>query len=808
MPGFCRLFLPNRRVKDVALVALLVVTSPAARGDLIFLKDGTTLQGKLSRETKVEVDPAGQEAFRMPVGFYLVDEGARRIYFSQSQVARLVSQQEGTSETRIDYPKTWAVPARGVPPIHQILQADPWDSKWDRRIRIRSQDSSVALQQHLALLTPRFAKVDATTHYAWAQYYQTRELEPQIVQDLMATNPKYADDPKLKEDDRVIRRLRVCDFYLQTGWFDLAEQSLHKLAADFPSRKGEVERALEVLRQTRTRELLETIKRLYSAGQYKTVKAALATFPEKDASENTATDFRSLKATVDGTLRKHVETLRLLDLVAGDLKDAPEGLAPALAGVRAELHPDRTDRLEAFLGQAQQAERQRKAGGSPTVSPGALASLAITGWLLGGPSAEAKPETALKLWRTRELILKYLRAEDAAVREKLLADYNKRRTEFAGLDEICQLIPQLPPEAPQVDTRSVEIELQAGDSRRAPLYLIKVPPEYSHNRLYPVLIALPPSGEPAVNTIRRHEAICAENGFILVVPRWEEKSSSGYMFSDREHSAVLDALRDVRRRFQVDSDRVFLTGAGFGGGDMAFDVGLSHPDLFAGVIPMAAGPSFFSVAYWRNAQYLPFYVVNGDRAGDGTKFTREQFNSWIGRGFNSIWIQYKGRGVEWFGAELPAAFDWMRNKRRTNPLRQLGAGGPGSPSCDFTMMRQTDSRFYWLSIDEIASQACNDAQSWSNRIYPATIAARIDPAANDIKIQEKGVRRLTVWLGRNDKGESMVDFEKPVSVYVGLVSYLTNRKVRPSLEVLLNDLVERGDRQRLFLAKVELKIRD
>src|SRR5208282_3108816 len=113
--------------------------------------------------------------------------------------------------------------------------------------------------------------------------------------------------------------------------------------------------------------------------------------------------------------------------------------------------------------------------------------------------------------------------------------------------------------------------------------------------------------------------------------------------------------------------------------DMAYDVGLSHPDLFAGVLPMSAGPSFFSEAYWRSAQYLPFYVINGDRSGDSNKKVREQFTSWMPRAFNSMWVQYKGRGIEWFGAELPSAFDWMRNKHRAFPLRQLGVDGFGGP---------------------------------------------------------------------------------------------------------------------------------
>jgi hypothetical protein len=790
-------------------VLLIASTSPSARADLIFLKDGTILQGKLIRESIIDYDPATHEPIRLPVGFYLIDEGARRFYFCQTQVAKVVKQEEGTSEVQITYPRSWSVPPTPVPAIHQVIETEPWNAKWDRVIRLRNLNSPTpfAAQQHLALITPRFARVDAITRYFWKNYYLTRELEPEMVQKLLETNPQYTDDPKLKEEERISRRFRICDFFGQTGWYDLAERNLAKLVAEFPSCKERVETAQASLRKLRTREQFELIKRMNAGGQYKGVKAALEAFPEKDATEETAAEFRTFKASYDETSGKYAETLRMLDVVAGGLKDAPEGLAAALTAVRAEMHPDRTNRLEAFLGQALQAERQRKAGRSPEVAPGGLAALAVTGWLLGGPSAEPKPETALRLWRSRDLVLDYLRADDAAAREKLMANYANRKADFAGLDEVCQMIPQLPPEAPQPDTKGAEIELKAGESRRGPLYLVKVPPEYSHNRLYPVLLALHATGEPAQFMLRRLEAICAENGYILVVPRWQNKANDNYAFSEREHQALFEVLRDVSRRFQIDSDRVFLMGVGFGGGDMAFDVGLSHPDLFAGVVPMAAGPSYYSEAYWRSAQYLPFYVINGDRSGDGNKKIREEFTNWMPRGFNSIWVQYKGRGVEWFGGELPSVFDWMRDKRRASPLHKLGVDGLGGKfGSEFFTMRQCDNRFYWLSTDEVESRRCNSVEGWNNRVVPATMTARIDPASNEIKVQTSGIRLLSIWLGRNAKGENMVDFDKPVTVFVGLTVRVNSRRITPSLDVLLKDLAERGDRQRLFLAKIDLKL--
>src|SRR5262249_52477988 len=156
------------------------------------------------------------------------------------------------------------------------------------------------------------------------------------------------------------------------------------------------------------------------------------------------------------------------------------------------------------------------------------------------------------------------------------------------------------------------------------------------------LIVLHEAGEKATAMLNRWAEAAAANGFLLAAPEWEVLPNGTYNFTEEEHAVVLTMLRDLRRRFQVDSDRVFLTGLGQGG-NMAYDIGMSPPDLFAGVLPMSAGPKYFSAAYWRNAQYLPYYVVSGDRAGEINKKIREQFTDWVQRGFPSLWVQYKGR---------------------------------------------------------------------------------------------------------------------------------------------------------------------
>src|SRR5581483_3116275 len=134
----------------------------------------------------------------------------------------------------------------------------------------------------------------------------------------------------------------------------------------------------------------------------------------------------------------------------------------------------------------------------------------------------------------------------------------------------------LPAPAPE----SVEMKARPAFGTREVTYTLLLPPEYHPGRAYPVLVALHNGGETGKAMIDRLGAEAGRYGFILAAPNWPVAASGTYLYTAEEHAAVLDTLRDLGERFNVDTDRVFLTGYGEGG-NMAWDVGLSHPDLFA-----------------------------------------------------------------------------------------------------------------------------------------------------------------------------------------------------------------------------------
>jgi hypothetical protein len=161
--------------------------------------------------------------------------------------------------------------------------------------------------------------------------------------------------------------------------------------------------------------------------------------------------------------------------------------------------------------------------------------------------------------------------------------------------------------------------------------------------------------------------------------------------------------------------------------------------------------------------------------------------------------------VEWFAGEVPNLFDWMRNQRRAFPMERLGSDGHGSKfGNEFSTMRPGDNRFYWLSTDAVSPANQNTFARWNAQVNCATLTARVDAKNNVIHLQTSGIRQVTVWVGRNREGANLIDLDKPLTINWGFTPKWANRKVKPSLSTLLEDLYQRGDRQQLFLAKIEL----
>ncbi len=142
-----------------------------------------------------------------------------------------------------------------------------------------------------------------------------------------------------------------------------------------------------------------------------------------------------------------------------------------------------------------------------------------------------------------------------------------------------------------------------------------------------------------------------------MAPVWSRQRQQVYEYTAVEHHRVLAALRDAMRRASIDSDRVFIAGHGEGA-TAAWDIALSHPDLWAGMISISGSPAKTIPHYKLNSQYVPMYLVMGEL--DQSRPEGSIIDEYMSFKHDAIVVMYRGRGREYFYDEIPVLFDWMK----------------------------------------------------------------------------------------------------------------------------------------------------
>jgi len=784
---------------------------------VVVFKDGFYVKGKITQNTDSFVDPFSGVTLTVPKGNIYVDDWVRRINFSSGQLLEVIPLEKEQVKQNVALLMQGPV-RKGEGPLPGSTFEFPkdgwgWSDKWDRVIQITppaGAGTKYDAVQRITHLTA-YSLHGLTVGHSWYFHHLIKEFPPDKIRDLVEKwlakhQPTFNDAQK---------RLFVANFMRQAGWLQEADKELELIAKKHPEHKDKVKEYRDQLQKQFAETYGDDLDRLYKAGLHDAAQTLLEGLSKDEELLKLMTDKHRLLLQ---DLKIKYETLnRQVEQAGQYLKDFPSGVADrkawtdACKAIADDLNVDSVERLKTFVGFAQQHASELKEGKKPTQKTEEMLALAVTGWLLGDNAAEPDPKLALKLLRTRDFLLQFLRTDSAVERAQLLASFRKGYD--LPLDVVVRLVRTLPPVDPYKGSRDatapvrLAIEVPESDGGN---YLVELPPEYHPGRAYPVLVLLHSHREkPEALMSRWQEA--RHNGFIVAAPLWGGKGTGQtYGYSRGEQNVVLDTIRDLRRRFSVDSDRVFLYGWEQGA-NAAWDIGLAHPDQFAGVLPVGGSVTGFPQRYWSNAQYLPFYIVEGDRNGTNPKNSRAIFNDWMRCQYPALYIEYKGRASDWFGGEVANMTEWISRKRRYHPVKELGryhSGGTGGE--EFKTMRACDNRFYWLSTDDISSKHINSYHSWSKNAFPAHMTASISVGNQaegktgakiwtQINIRSVGINQVTLWLEPNQ-----IDFANPVTLFWNGRSY-KQRTIEPSVQTLLEELYISGDRQRLFVAKVDLR---
>ena len=453
--------------------------------------------------------------------------------------------------------------------------------------------------------------------------------------------------------------------------------------------------------------------------------------------------------------------------------------------VNDELNFETLPRLDSFL----------KAEADTQYTPAQRLGLAYTGWVLGAANAEPDLDQALRVWSTREDVLQYLRSSDPSDHAKLIDKI--RSSESIGPELILAMIPQLPP---LIDSEELEpgvahqIQTPGPESTS---YSVVLPAEYTHHHSYPLLIALrsrgPTTDETAMGwaggpNFADHGT---QRGYIVIAPDYVDRNATEYTFGAPAHKAVFDCLQDARKRFSVDSDRVFLAGHGMGG-DAAFDIGMAHPDEFAGVLPIGGNAINYCRYDWENAIHTSWYVVGRgyDLSGVRDPTSNYVFDHILQRSrFDFMVVEYLGRNGDGVRDEVPKFFDWMDNPTRVrHPLPK---------AFKMRSLRKTDNRFFWVSGASLPRDiVLPQPAGATEKVKPMEFDVSIPSGANLVRLSKSPTENYELRLTKE-----LVDFDKQLSIKIG-DRVVFKKFIKPDTQQMLEELHARGDRKRVPLAVI------
>ena len=776
-----------------AACGIFLLCGWTALGATLQLEDGRVLAGDLGQvagvaEDPVDPDPGAGEVRTTPR--LVIDDGLRRTFVHKTSVREVLDEGRAPS-IKVRVWQNHAERGSAIGVVGRSLRVTPFDEFGRRIFEMPTPKGPIAVIQGITEITPVYTRVRGLAveprSYVWDMRMATSSLPPQTLAGVLKQSVEPTD---------LDQRLQVVRLYLQSERYRDARRELEAVQSEFGSEFGE---DLRQLSRLAARRLLEEIELRRDAGQHQLARALLERFPADGVAGDTLQRVRELLDEDDADRALRAELLERLDTTAQALSDprAREAAEAILAEIRARLTPATAGRLASF--------RQLSRGDS--LSPETLASIAISGWLIGSNNAFESLPAALTLIEARENVRQYLAESDPGVRDELY--FRLRDEQGATIERVAELIRRIEPPLPLAPAASEEqgstqplppgcYELSVKVGERSVRSLVQLPPEYDPLSSYPVIVTLGELGARAERQLDywagapRGEAgrggQAMRRGYVTLSVEWSSPGQLEYGYTAEEHAAVLRSLRDAMRRVAIDPDRVFLTGHAEGG-DLAWDLALAHPDAWAGVMPYLAVADRYCGWYWENAEHIPWRLVFGEL--DAAKVARNsrELDRYLRPRFDATVVEYRGRGYDPLSDDIQRAFDWMSRKRR----------GDAPEEFECSTLRPWDNYFWWIEVDDVPERFLVPPARWPPGRGTRAASVRGRKFTGNKLGVFTAAEKVTVWLSPD-----LVDFTEPLEVeHNGKRLVPRGEKVSPDLRVLLEDARTRADRKRPYWAKVE-----
>lgn len=258
------------------------------------------------------------------------------------------------------------------------------------------------------------------------------------------------------------------------------------------------------------------------------------------------------------------------------------------------------------------------------------------------------------------------------------------------------------PSGPQVLT----FHSDADDTEQP--YGLYIPKNYDPSKKYPLVIMLHGAGSNHRLALRRVFGKSNANGETDVeasryFPEWKDveyivasplaRGTMGYQgIAEKD---VYDVLADVKKRFNIDENRTYLTGLSMGGGGTLY-IGLTRPDIWAALAPVCPAPPTGTDAYAPNALNIPMHFFHGDQdQAVNVNVSRDWVKKLKELGTNVSYQEYPGVNHDsWVNAYRDGfIFTWFDQFKRN----------PYPDRVRFSSSRYKYNQAYWVTIEQFTS---------------------------------------------------------------------------------------------------------
>jgi poly(3-hydroxybutyrate) depolymerase len=340
-----------------------------------------------------------------------------------------------------------------------------------------------------------------------------------------------------------------------------------------------------------------------------------------------------------------------------------------------------------------------------------------------------------------------------------------------------------------VPTGQLELSRTAPDGTVFP-YVVLVPEDYDSSRPYPVEFNLhggvnrPPMapGEPLWR--QGYDGLRDPRRIVVVPAAWDE----AFWWFDNQADNVPSILRSIKQTYNVDDNRVYLTGVSDGGTGSYF-FAFMQPTEWAAFLPYIGNPGVLQnpagqVSYplsFDNLAGKALYIVNGEKDPLYPARAVQRYIDYMARAnVEHVFkvIPNGGHNTAWLPQERPAIEEFKRAHVR-DPL----------PDTVQWATNRTDryNRNHWLLIDELDKEG-----------EPGRLIVRKE--GNQIRVNAYYVNSFTLLLNPEEFNLAL-----PVTVIINDV-VVHDCLVSESANTLLKWAARDRDRAMLFTAELILRV--